>query len=137
MASTSILSLDPRIEPWRTLDITAGEMRHVARNTKVGWEEFDWWERGRLKRRLSYGLDESDTGDLVGDPAEFEIPFWTWVANAEPVPGEDGRLPDRDGLWVEVSDVLMAMVITSLLDLDPHDMSAWDWKVDTYQVPPL
>ncbi|WP_298753149.1 hypothetical protein [uncultured Serinicoccus sp.] len=137
MASTSILSLDPELEPWRTLDVTAGEMRHVARNTKVGWEEFDWWVRGILRRRLSYGLDESDTGIQVGDPPEFEEPFWTWVANAEPIPDEDGRLPDREGLWAEVSDVLMAMVITSLLNLDPHDMNTWDWKVDTYQVPPL
>ncbi|WP_298889813.1 hypothetical protein [uncultured Serinicoccus sp.] len=74
MASTSILNVDPQIEPWRSLDVTAGEMRHVARNTKVGWEEFDWWDRGILKRRLSYGLDESDTGIQVGDPPDFEDP---------------------------------------------------------------
>ena len=35
MASTKHLERGPQIEPWRTLDVTAGEMRHVARNTKV------------------------------------------------------------------------------------------------------
>ena len=102
-----------------------------------GWEEFDWWDRGTLKRRLSYGLDDSDAGIQVGDPPDCEEPFRTGVANPEPIPDEDGTLPDRDGLWVDLFGVLMAMVITSLLNLDPHDMSAWDWKVDTYQVPPL
>ena len=46
-------------------------------------------------------------------------------------------MPDPEGLWVEFSDVLMATMINSLLNLDPHDMTTWDWKVDTYQVPPL
>lgn len=135
MASPSILNLDPQSEPWRSLDVTAGELRHVARNTRVGWEEFDWWVRGDLKRRLTYGLDDSDTGIQVGEPPEFEAPFWTWIANAEPIPDEDGTMPDPEGLWVEFSDVLMATMINSLLNLDPHDMTAWDWPVDTYHVP--
>lgn len=135
MATSSILNLDPELEPWRSLDVTAGEMRHVARNTRVGWEEYDWWVRGSLKRRLSYGLDESDTEIQVGEPPDFEAPFWTWIANAEPIPDKDGTMPSRDGLWVEFSDVLMATMINSLLNLNPHDMTQWDWPVDAYHVP--
>ena len=59
------------------------------------------------------------------------------MANAIPIPDEDGTLPDRDDEWVDIFGVLMAMVINSLLNLDPHDMTTWHWKFDTYQVPPL
>ncbi|WP_298753139.1 hypothetical protein [uncultured Serinicoccus sp.] len=52
-----------------------------------------------LNRLLSYGLDQSDVGIQVKDPPDFEAPFWTWVADDEPIPDEYGTLPDRDGPW--------------------------------------
>ncbi|WP_149814883.1 hypothetical protein [Serinicoccus marinus] len=55
------------------------------------------------------------------------------MANAEPPLDEGSTQSDCGGLWVEVFDVLTGMVITLLLNLDPHDMSAWRWKRDTYQ----
>lgn len=136
MASPFILSVDPAASPWTALQIAAGEMRRVARNERLGWHHFSWWKHGERLREVDLGLMEGDPVQ-EGAALEFEAPFWAWVAQAEPVPDVNGLSPDPSEAWLEVPDVLIAMALQHLMELDPEDVSSWDWTVDTYRVPPL
>jgi hypothetical protein len=58
----------------------------------VDWLCFAVWEDGRLVRSLgispAHGIQEN-----IGDPFEFELPFWAGAHPVEPVPGWPSQGP--------------------------------------------
>ncbi|WP_329239283.1 hypothetical protein OG417_37355 [Actinoallomurus sp. NBC_01490] len=122
--------------PAHLLELGAGRRIIVhGMHSVVDWLGFAVWEEGELVRSLSLSPDGGVT-ENIGDPYDFELPFWAGERPVEPVPEwDDGPYPlpfHPLELGEEALRALLGFVIEGFLepdDVDPEEVRLHGFRV--------
>lgn len=122
--------------PVHLLEIGAGRRIIVhGMHSVVDWLGFAVWEDGELVRSLSLSPDGGVT-ENIGDPYDFELPFWAGEHPVEPVPGwDDGPYPlpfHPLELGEEALRALFGFVIEGFLE--PDDVAPEEVRLHGFRV---
>ena len=102
----------------------------------VDWLCFAVWEDGRLIRSLSLSPDGGIVED-IGDPFEFERPFWAGEHPVEPVPGWPSQGPYPLPFHpLELGEEALRALFGFVLEgyPDPADIDDWEIPLQGFRV---